>query len=325
MCAHIEGATNILTLVRCEHYMNTRIRTKTKENNCHSFNYIILGICAGYKMSHEELNRKLVFSLSPQINDNMEIPKDNKSLLNNQSGGKEQFNLRLNHIPSLPEYQNLPIDCNNIKNMGIPPITVQSPTKHVNLSLVPGTRSLPPRPVPQATKPSKCNSQSSCDTLKSGNGRRHTSPNSSVISILSSGCRQSPTSQHGKQLNQICSNNSTLKRPHVLHRTCALNSIQLEKLANNGPLIDVVIVYSKECRVSADWARYFRSLFEGASYGNVHLASSSNGRTRDTVCGNRNSSDVNNLQVAPIKVQLQEIEAFSTKVYQMNSSVDHER
>ena len=82
---------------------------------------------------------------------------------------------------------------------------------------------------------------------------------------------------------------------------------QLEKLSNIGPPTDIVIVYSKLCQVSADWARYFKALYESACYG----------RLNNSISPSKSGSS--------IKVKLQDVEEFSSKVYQLNSSGDNER
>ena len=82
---------------------------------------------------------------------------------------------------------------------------------------------------------------------------------------------------------------------------------QLEKLSSMGPSTDIVIVYSKLCQVSADWARYFKALYESASY-------------------EPQIDDISNIKAGvSIKVKLQEVEEFSSRVYQLNSSTDSER
>jgi hypothetical protein len=213
------------------------------------------------------------------------------------------------------EYENLQNEENGRKT-DICPINVESS----NLNKTPFqnhiTRSLPPRPVPQPRKTSNSIIQSSPGSTKvavitpmrHSNGGRCNSPSPSIISNSSACSQQSHTFQRCKHLHRVGNDTSTLKRPHVLHRKCALNITQLEKLSNDGPVIDIVIVYSKMCQVSADWARYFKTMFESASYGSHHMAYT----LKDT--GNNS-----------VKVQLQEIEEFSDKVSQMNSPSNRNR
>ena len=187
---------------------------------------------------------------------------------------------------------------------------------NINSSAVTSVRCLPPRPVPRARKCLQRPCQESFDTMKSVIEERCTSQNHHTIPKRLNSSLKPPVPSEMKKGSNCTSNILTLERPHVLHRSCALNPIQLEKLANSGSLIDIVIVYSKECRVSGDWARYFKSMFAGASYTSAHLPYY-NCQTKDLA-----NDDGKNTSV---KVQLQEIEAYSTKVYQMNTSLDYDR
>ena len=198
-------------------------------------------------------------------------------------------------------YQNISVNNNGGKSTvnNSNGVKRRSPT-HVNLPLMAGIPNLPPRPVPLARKISKCSNQRPCEPLKSVNGGRCISP----------------SSNQNKQVAQTTNGVFTLKRHHVLHRSCSLNSTNLEALERNGPPVDIVIVYSKECRVSTDWARYFKSLFDNASYSSSYLSSMLSSRISDISCDSSSSTS------SIPKVELQDIEAFSNKIYKINSSSD---
>lgn len=221
--------------------------------------------------------------------------------------------LRSKSTPSQPVYQNL-ISEENPSNSEFCAI-LRDPTKLKSKPiLIPVTPDLPPRPVLQPKKPVKCVSQNGLDTtkgmmstpIKSCTKARCISPSPSIISSSSTCSQQSRSLQRCKHTPK--SNNAmTLRRPHVLHRRCSLNMAQLEKLSSMGPSTDIVIVYSKLCQVSADWAHYFKALYESAnSVSQIYDISSSKSGTS-------------------IKVKLQEVEEFSSKVYQLNSSSSSER
>ena len=231
--------------------------------------------------------------------------------------------LRSKSTSTQPVYQNLNSD-ENSTNSEFDAI-IHDPTKLKSKSiLIPVTPDLPPRPVLQPKKQIKCISQTGLDTTKnmistpnkSCTKARCISPSPSIISSSSTCSQQSRSLQRCKHTPK--SNNAlTLRRPHVLHRKCSLNMTQLEKLSSMGPSTDIVIVYSKLCQVSADWARYFKALYESASY---------EPQTEPPSFEPPSYDDISNIKAGvSIKVKLQEVEEFSSRVYQLNSSTESER
>jgi len=262
-------------------------------------------------MSYDKINEKKIMSLSLG---NMEFfKKDTSSLHLNENYISDQIKSGMS--TNKVEYENLQNE-ENYRKTDIGENNVESSNVNKNVSQIHITRNLPPRPVPQPRKTSKSAIQSSPESTKVAvitpmrysNGARCNSPSPSILSNSSACSQQSHTFKRCKHSHRVGNDTATLKRPHVLHRKCALNITQLEKLANNGPVLDIVIVYSKTCPVSADWAHYFKTMFESASYGSSHMAY--------TV------KDIGNNSV---KVQLQEIEEFSDKVSQMNSPSNRNR
>ena len=141
---------------------------------------------------------------------------------------------------------------------------------------IPVTPDLPPRPVllpkkyaldsvqnnHEATKRSNTTPSKSCTR------NRCISPSPSITSTSSLCSQKSNSLQRCKYTPK--SNAQTLRRPHVLHRRCSLNMAQLEQLSNTGSPTDIVVVYSKVCQVSADWARYFKALYENGGEAASH-------------------------------------------------------
>ena len=264
-------------------------------------------------MACEQVCRNMNIPSSFVLN-NAEILRNQTRILNcNEMRNSEK--MQSNSLQSLPEYQNL-INIETSLNTEHLPVIVQ-PSNNKSNSLVHCTRSLPPRPVPLPRKSPKCKTPGLCDNMKFANGGRCISPSPSVISNVSNCSQQSSMLLRKRHSSRASSIISTLRRPHVSHRKCSLNSIQLEKLSSDGPQVDIAIIYSKKCQVSADWARYFDSMFKGAHYGLTQLPTKNDSYARTTTCDNVNNQFV--------RVQLQEIEEFSSKVYEMNSSTSRER
>ena len=218
-----------------------------------------------------------------------------------------------NELPSSqPEYNNL-LD-SKAPQMSEPDSLVISSSEMKSKPIhIPVTPNLPPRPVLLPKKYASDSIQNNHEATqrlntapsKSCTRSRCISPSPSIVSTSSLCSQKSNSLQRCKYTPK--STTQTLRRPHVLHRRCSLNMAQLEQLSNTGSPTDIVVVYSKVCQVSADWARYFKALYESASYGKL--------------CNKSPSSKSG----VSIKVILQEVEEFSSKVYQLNSSTNNER
>ena len=218
-----------------------------------------------------------------------------------------------NKLPSnQPEYKN--VLNSEAPQMSEPDSLIISPSEMKSKPIhIPVTPDLPPRPVLLPKKYALDGVQNNHEATKRSNTApsksctrsRCISPSPSITSTSSLCSQKSNSLQRCKYTPK--SNAQTLRRPHVLHRRCSLNMAQLEQLSNTGSPTDIVVVYSKVCQVSADWARYFKALYESASYGTLSY------KTPSSKSG------------VSIKVILQEVEEFSSKVYQLNSSTNNER
>ena len=180
-----------------------------------------------------------------------------------------------NELPSnQPEYKNL-LD-SEAPQMSEPDSLFISRSEIKSKPIhIPVTPDLPPRPVLLPKKYAidsmqnnhEATKRSNTTPLKSCTRSRCISPSPSIVSTSSLSSQKSNSLQRCKYTPKSIA--QTLRRPHVLHRRCSLNMAQLEQLSNTGSPTDIVVVYSKVCQVSADWARYFKALYESASYGTL--------------------------------------------------------
>ena len=221
-----------------------------------------------------------------------------------------------NILRGLPEYQNLLLNASNSTTTSSH-TAIQCPSMTRN----PFARGLPPLPLIQ---PRKCkdNNKAHCEPQLPAKVKRVYSSQSGISNVAN--CPpQSLSLMRSKQSPREVNNTLTSRRPHVLHKKCSMSSSELEKLSSNGTFDDIVIVYSKKCQVSEDWAKYMKSMFIAARCSALQIKSSNNGCNKDKEMEWVNEADKNSCQL--LTVTLQEIEEFSTKACAMRSSINQQR